>query len=69
MDCVESLSKLFVIFSHLKKNNFIYLFIFGCAGSLWLCRLFSCCGKQGLLFSCGARASPLVASLVMERGL
>ena len=38
------------------KNNF-YLFIFGCAGSLFLCKLFSSCCEWGLLFSCGARDS------------
>ena len=32
------------------KNNF--LFIFGCAGSLFLCKLFSSCSEWGL-FSCG----------------
>ena len=30
-----------------------YLFNFGCAGSLWLCGLFSGCSHQGLLFCCG----------------
>ena len=29
------------------------LFIFGCVGSLLLCRLFSSCGERRLLFSCG----------------
>ena len=33
---------------------FIYLFNFGCAGSWWLCGLFSRCSHQGLLFCCGA---------------
>ena len=41
----------------LKKNDFIYLLIFGCAGSLLLCGLFSSCGEQGLLSSCSTRAS------------
>ena len=36
---------------------FIYLFIFGCAGSLLLHGLFSSCGEKGLLPSCRARAS------------
>ena len=36
-------------------NYFICLF--GCAGSLYLHRLFSSCGKRGLLSSCGAQAS------------
>ena len=31
--------------------------IFGCAGSSLLGRLFSSCGGQGLLSSCGAQAS------------
>ena len=38
-------------------NLFIYLFIFGCAGSLLLCGLFSSCGEWGLLSGCGAWAS------------
>ena len=38
-------------------NNCIYLFSFGCAGSLLLCRLLSSCGKQGLLSSCDAWGS------------
>ena len=33
---------------------FIYLFVFGCAGSLWA---FSSCSEWGLLSSCGAQAS------------
>ena len=36
---------------------FMYSFIFGCAGSLLLCGLFSSCSEQGLVSSCGARAS------------
>ena len=39
------------------KNNFIYLFIFGCTGSSLLQRLFSSCRERGLLFSCYMRAS------------
>ena len=42
------------------KNNFVYLFVFGRAGSLLLCELLS---------SHGMRASHAVASLVAERGL
>ena len=34
------------------RNNFIYLFIFGCSGSLLLYRVFSSWGEQGLLSSC-----------------
>ena len=39
------------------KYNFFYLFMFGCAGSSLLCRLFSGCGERRLLCGCGARAS------------
>ena len=39
------------------KFNFSLLFIFGGAGSLLLHRLFSSCGKQGLLSSFGVWAS------------
>ena len=38
----------------------IFIF-FGCAGSSLLCGLFSGCGKQGLLSSCSAWASAVVA--------
>ena len=31
------------------------LLYFGCAGSSLLCRLFSSCGKWGLLSSCGVK--------------
>ena len=56
-----------------KKN----LFIFGCAGSSLLLRLFSSCGEQGLLSGCSAQASlvaehrlyVLQASVVAARGL
>ena len=42
-----------------------HLFIFGCAGSSLLhSRLFSSCGEWGLLPSCSAQASHVVASLV-----
>ena len=40
-----------------KKINFIYLFIYGCAWSSLMLRLFSRCGKQGLLSSCGTWGS------------
>ena len=36
------------------KNNFIYVCMFGCAGSSLLHRLFSSCSKQRLLSSCGS---------------
>ena len=48
-------------------NSFIYLF--GCAGSLLLCKLFSGYGKQGLLSSCCTWASNGMASLVADHGL
>ena len=40
------------------KNNFVHLFIFGCAGPSFLYGLFSSCGEWGLLVA--------VASLVLE---
>ena len=46
-----------------------YLFIFGCAGSLLLHRLFSSCDKWGLLFVTVLRLLIVVASLVAEHGL
>ena len=36
---------------------FVYLFIFGCAGSSLLCGLFPSCGKQGLLLVAVPRLS------------
>ena len=42
------------LFDFLK---FIYVFIFGCAGSLLLSGLFASCGEWGLLFSCSVWAS------------
>ena len=36
---------------------FIYVIIFGCAGSLLLGRLFCICSEQGLLSRCGVQAS------------
>ena len=49
--CSVSLSFFF------SPNNYVYLFIWGCAGSSVLHELFSGCGEQGLLPSYGARAS------------
>ena len=46
----------------LNSEHFIILFIFGCAGSSLLCGLFSGCGKQGLLSSCGAQTSVIAGS-------
>ena len=49
-----------------KSSLFVLLFIFGCAGSVFLV---SRCGKQGLLSGCGAWASHYSTSLVAEQGL
>ena len=38
------------IFFNSSFDNFIYLFIFGCAGSSLLCGLFSNCSEEELLF-------------------
>ena len=46
-----------IIWQFLGFFLIFYFFIFGCARSLLLCRLFSSCGKWQLLASCGARAS------------
>ena len=37
-------------------SSFIILFIFGCAGSSWLHKLFSGCGEWGLLSRCSMQA-------------
>ena len=65
------LSKPFTLLTHtnlasylLKIILFINFFIFGCAGSSSLCRLFSSCSKRELLSRC-----TVVASLVAEHGL
>ena len=47
----------------------ILLFIFDCSGSLWQCGLFSSCGEQGPLSSCGAWASHVVGPLVVGHRL
>jgi len=38
-------------------NKFVFIYLFGCAGSLLLHRLFCGCGRQGLLSGCAAQAS------------
>ena len=48
---------------------FIYLFIFGCIGSLFLRAAFSSCGKWGLVFVAVCGLLIAVASLVAELGL
>ena len=42
---------------YLKNAHVLFIFIFGCAGSLLLCGLFSSFREQGLVFSCGVWAS------------
>ena len=54
---VSLITPLIFIISSLLKNLFIYLFSFGCAGSLLLWKLFSSCGKRGPLSSCSAPTS------------
>ena len=44
-------------FSQEVKVALFFHLIFGCAGSLLLCRLFSSCGERGLLSSSGRQAS------------
>ena len=41
-----------------QYTTVFYLFVFGCAGSSLLHRLFSSCGKWGLRSGCGVRDSP-----------
>ena len=55
-----------MIFPFFLKIHFIYVFVFGHAGSSWLLKRFSSCGEQGLLSSCGVQASHGVASLFAE---
>ena len=55
---IEFLKVLAVFYDTLLYRYFkYYLFIFGCAGSSLLLRLFSSCGEQGLLSSCAAQAA------------
>ena len=49
-------------------QNFVYLFVFGCAGSSLLLRLFSPCGEQGPPPSCHAWASHC-GGLSLQHGL
>ena len=68
-NCLEALFKKvalmtsYIVFTQVRnfilflQNVCIYLFIFGCARSSLLLRLFSTCSEWGLLFSCGAWAS------------
>ena len=61
---------------YIEKNRdkilflkFIYLFIFGCIGSLLLRVAFSSCSKRGLLFVAVHGLLIAVASLVAEHRL
>ena len=45
--------------------NFIYLFIFGCAGSLLLPGLIASCCEQRILSSSGVQASPHSGALAL----
>ena len=47
---------------------FVYVFVFGCAGSSLLHRLFSSGGERGLLPTCGARASQCGGFLLQSTG-
>ena len=58
----------FYLKNHLTNYLFIY-FVFGCAGSLLLCGLFSSCGEQGLLFIVAHRLLIAVASLVLLQNM
>ena len=71
----SSYIELFIDFSLCRESEFqnkslVFFFIFGCAGSSLLHRLFSSCGERGLLSSWGVRGFLIeVASLVAKRGL
>ena len=54
----------YIFFSFFHIFNF-YLFIFGCAGPLLLCRLFSSYDEWGLLSNCGVRASLCLGFLLL----
>ena len=68
----------FFFFKHRKSlhfnsffKNFIYLFIYGCVGSSFLCqgRAFSSCGKRGPLFIAVRGPLTIAASIVAEHRL
>ena len=68
---------LIVLYDLAQTNNssiFLFkkisLFIFDCAGSLWLCGVFSSCSEQGLRLSCSVWVSHGGGfSIVMEHKL
>ena len=68
--CLPSSRDDYFSFNFLKINLFIYLFIFGCIGSLLLCaRAFSSCGERGLLFVVVRGLLIAVVSLLAEHWL
>ena len=53
-----------------EKNHFIYLFVFGCAGSLLLCTGYSLVeASRACSLVAVPRRLPVVASLAAEQGL
>ena len=58
-----------MVFGEIFFNIYIILFIFVCAGASLLCRLFSGCGDQGLLFVAMPRLLIEVASLIVAHRL
>ena len=57
------------IFQLFKKCNFVYLFIFGCAGSLFVQGLSLVVASRGYSLVAGCGLLMAVASLVVEHGL
>ena len=51
------------------KNNCIYVAIFGCTGSLLLCKALSRCSDRGLSSSCSAEAPCRRAQALQHTGL
>ena len=68
MSLGKCLFKTFCPFKKLKKN-FLFIFIFGCAGSSLLLEAFSGCGEQGLLLVLARGLLIAVAPLVVEHRL
>ena len=48
--------KALALYNIVYFNNCVLFIVFDCAGSSWMCRLFSCCGEWGLLSNCGVWA-------------
>ena len=68
LSCVQSTNKPIKGIHHFFKDNFIYLFIFGSAGSLLLWGLFSSCGQQGYSPVAMHKLLTVVASLFGSTG-